>query len=72
MIYTVHMVLFTAVKQKVLKTFMTDWTRSFEGENLVNSDHLMMHNDREYCSNGHTETNCSEMTCNIYLPNSKI
>jgi len=55
MIYAVHVVLFTAVKQKLLKAFMTDWTWSLEGEKLINSDHLMTHNDREYCSNGHTE-----------------
>ena len=72
MIYTVHLVLFTAVEQKLLKAFMTDWTRGLEGENVVNSDHLMTQNDRQYCSNGHTETNCSDMTSIINQPNSKI
>jgi hypothetical protein len=48
MIYAVNLVLFTVVKQKLLKAFMTDWTWSFEGENLINSDHLRTQNDREY------------------------
>jgi len=59
-------------KTKLLKAFMTDWTWDLEEENVVNSDRLMMQNERQYCSNGHIETNCIDMTCTINQPNSKI